>query len=281
MSALQQTPQLLTDDLVFAEGPRWRGGVLWFSDMHGESVWTVDLSGNRTKVVDLPDRRPSGLGFLPNGDLLIVSMLEAEILRWDGADLSTHADLTSFFAKGCNDMVVDEHGRAYVGSFPSVETPAGSIVAVEPDGSARVVADEMVIPNGSVIAPGGTTLIVAESLGRRLTAFDIERNGDLTNRRVYADCPDRGPDGICLDEEGGVWTAMPLAREFQRILPGGQVAESVQVEDRMAIACALGGEDRKTLFLLTALDHAPAALVGTRQAQIHTMTVAVPGAGIP
>jgi len=281
MSAPQQLPQLLTDDLVFGEGPRWREGLLWFSDMHGESVWTVDLSGNRTKVVDLPGRRPSGLGFLPNGDLLIVSMLEAEILRWDRTDLSTYADLTSLFVDGCNDMVVDQHGRAYVGSFPSVTPPGGRVVAVDPDGSARIVAEEVVIPNGSVITPGGTTLIVAESLGRRLTAFDIEHNGDLSNRRVYAECPNRGPDGICLDEEGAVWAAMPLAREFQRIMPGGEVVDSVSIDGRMGIACTLGGVDRKTLFLLTAMDHDPVALTGTREGQIHTMTVAVPGAGIP
>jgi sugar lactone lactonase YvrE len=281
MSELQPVPQLLTEDLVFGEGPRWRGGVLWFSDMHGEAVWTVDLSGNRTRMVDLPGRRPSGLGFLPNGDLLIVSMLEAKILRWDGADLSTHADLTELFVDGCNDMVVDHNGRAYVGSFPSVAAPAGRIVAVDPDGSGRVVADQVVIPNGSVITPDGKTFIVAESLGRRLTAFDIEYNGDLSNRRVYAECPNRGPDGICLDEEGAVWAAMPLAREFQRIMPGGEVVDSVTIDERMGIACALGGLDRKTLFLLTAMDHDPIALAGTREGQIHTMAVAVPGAGIP
>jgi sugar lactone lactonase YvrE len=281
VSITEQTPELLTNDLVFGEGPRWRGDLLWFSDMHGEAVWTVDLSGNRTKVVELPGRRPSGLGFLPDGDLLIVSMLEAEILRWDGKDLSIHADLRSFFAEGCNDMVVDRNGRAYVGSFPSVATPAGLIVAVEPDATARVAADEMVIPNGSIITPGGTTLIVAESLGRRLTAFDIRPNGELSNRRVHAECPGRGPDGICMDEEGAVWAAMPLAREFQRIMPGGEVVDSVAIDGRMAIACALGGADRETLFLLTAMDHDPIALAGTRQAQIHTIRVAVPGAGIP
>jgi sugar lactone lactonase YvrE len=281
MSLLQESPSFLSGDIVFGEGPRWREGVLWFSDMHGESVWTVDLSGKRTKVVDVPGRRPSGLGFLPNGDLLIASMLEAEILRWDGTHLSAYADLTSHFVKGCNDMVVDRDGRAYVGSFPSVETPSGRIVAVDPSGLARVVADDVVIPNGSAIGPDGTTFIVAESLGRRITAFDIERNGDLSNRRVYADCPDRGPDGICLDMEGAVWAAMPLAREFQRIMPGGEVVDSISIDGRMAIACTLGGPDRKTLLLLTALDHDPAALAGTREAQIHTVNVAVPGAGIP
>ena len=280
MSTAREMPTFLTGDLVFGEGPRWRDGVLWFSDMHGESVWTVDLSGRRSKVVDLPGRRPSGLGFLPNGDLLIVSMLEAAILRWDGTDLSTYADLAPFFAKGCNDMVVDLNGRAYVGSFPDIEGPLGRLVAVDPDGSARVVAEEMVIPNGSVIGPDGT-FIVAESLGRRLTAFDVEQNGDLSHRRVYAECPNRGPDGICLDQNGAVWAAMPLAREFQRIHPGGEVVDAVSVGERMAIACALGGPDRTTLFLLTAQDHDPSALAGTRGAQIHTITVSVPGAGIP
>jgi sugar lactone lactonase YvrE len=276
----QDTPHLLTGGLVFGEGPRWHEGLLWFSDMHGEAVWTVDLAGHRAKVLDLPGRRPSGLGFLPNGDLLIVSMLEAQILRWNGSDLHPYADLSPLFIEGCNDMVVDRSGRAYVGCFPSVTTP-GPIVAVDPDGSARVVASELVVPNGSVITSDGLTLIVAESLGRRLTAFDIEDDGDLSNRRIYAECPHRGPDGICLDEEGAVWAAMPLAREFQRIRPGGEVVDSVAIDGRMGIACALGGDDRKTLFLLTALDHAPAALAGTREAQIHTMRVTVAGAGIP
>jgi sugar lactone lactonase YvrE len=278
---MSSTLRTLTGDLVFGEAPRWREDLLWFSDMHGEAVWTVDLDGRRDLVVELPGRKPSGLGFLPDGDLLIVSMLEREVLRWDGADLSVHADLRSLVADGCNDMVVAPDGRAYVGCYPPVATPAGPIVMVEPDGAARVVAEDVVFPNGPVITPDGKTLIVAESLGRCLTAFDIGTDGGLTGRRVYADCPGRGPDGICLDAEGAVWAAMPLARVFERILPGGEVTESVSVDGRMAIACALGGPDRTTLFLLTANEHSEDALRGTRDARIDVMRVPVAGAGTP
>jgi sugar lactone lactonase YvrE len=271
----------LAGDLVFGEGPRWRDDRLWLSDMHGEAVWAIDMQGARELILSLPGRRPSGLGFLPDGDLLIVSMLDRQILRWDGDKLIVHADLSELLTDGCNDMVVSLTGRAYVGSFPPASEPNGSIVLIEPDGTSRIAADDVVFPNGSVITPNGKTLIVAESLGRRLTAFDLSEDGSLGNRRVYADCPGRGPDGICLDEEGAIWAAMPLARTFERILPGGRVAESVSVEGRMAIACALGGPDRQTLFLLTANDHSPEALRGTRDARVDILDVSVAGVGVP
>jgi sugar lactone lactonase YvrE len=274
-------PELLTSGFVFGEGPRWRHDRLWFSDMHGEAVWTVDLEGRRELVVELPGRRPSGLGFLPDGDLLIVSMLDRQILRWDGTTVGVHADVSPLIDTGCNDMVVDADGRAYVGSFPPPSSPSGSIVLVEPGGASRTVAEEVIFPNGTVITEDGTTLIVAESLGRRLTAFDVAPDGSLGGRRVYADCPGFGPDGICLDEEGAIWASMPLAREFQRILPGGEVAATVTVDGRMAIACALGGPDRRTLFLLSANDHAPDALRGTRDARIDVLRVGVAGSGTP
>ena len=273
--------ELLISGLVFGECPRWHDDRLWFSDMHGEAVWTVDLAGTRELVVELPGRRPAGLGFLPNGDLLVVSMLERQLLRWDGLELTMHADLSELVLDGCNDMVVDESGRAYVGSFPPPSAPSGVIALVEPDGSARIAADEVIFPNGSVITPDGRTLIVAESLGRRLTAFDIAADGSLGERRIYAELPGRGPDGICLDEEGAIWAAMPLAREFQRVLPGGSVAEVVSVDGGMGIACALGGPDRRTLFLLSAGEHSPELLRGTRGARIDVARVPVAGAGIP
>jgi sugar lactone lactonase YvrE len=281
---MPETPrvtELLAEGLVFGEGPRWRDDRLWFSDMHGEAVWTVDLSGDREQVASLKGRKPSGLGFLPDGDLLIVSMLDRQILRWSKGALSLHADLSELVPDGLNDMVVDSHGRAYVGSFPPPAQPDGVIVLVEPDGSSRIVAREVVFPNGSVITPDGKTLIVAESLGRRFTSFDLDEDGSLTNRAVYADAPGLGPDGICLDEEGSIWAAMPLARSFQRFEPGGHVTEVLAIDDRMAIACALGGPDRRTLFLLTALEHAPSKLAGTLDATIHIAHVPVAGAGLP
>jgi sugar lactone lactonase YvrE len=274
-------PELLTAGLVFGEGPRWRDDRLWFSDMHGEAVWTVDLSGNRQLVVELPGRRPSGLGFLPNGDLLIVSMLEREVLRLNESGITLHADLSHLVPDALNDMVVGSDGRAYVGSFPPASAPVGTLIMVDSDGTPHVAAEEMIIPNGSVITPDGKMLIIAESLGRRLTSFTIQPDGSLVDRRVYADCAGRGPDGICMDAEGAIWTAMTLAREFQRILPGGEVTDAISIDGRMAIACALGGPDRRTLFLLTAREHAAEALAGTHHGRIDVVQVPVAGVGIP
>jgi sugar lactone lactonase YvrE len=275
-------PQLLASGLVFGEGPRWRGDRLWFSDMHGEAVHTVDMQGKVETVVPLPGRRPSGLGFLPDGSLLIVSMLEPEVLRWDGRDLSVHADLRPFVDSECNDMVVDTRGNAYVGAFPhSIDEPETVLMLVRPDGSAEVAAKDLRFPNGCVVTADSRSLIVAESIGRKFTQFTINVDGTLTDRRTFADCAPRGPDGICLDADGAIWAAMTLAREFQRIAPGGDVLDTASVDGRLAIACTLGGPAGRTLFLLTALEHAAAALAGTRGATIHIVEVDVPGAGSP
>lgn len=274
-------PDLLVDGLVFGEGPRWRGDRLWFSDMHGEAVQTVDLSGSLETVVQLPGRRPSGLGFLPDGSLLIVSMLEREVLRWDGHDLSVHADLRPFVTDACNDMVVDAGGHAYVGSFPPVAEPQGVIVRIDPDGTARIATTDVVFPNGCVITADGRTLIVAESIGRRFSTFSILDDGLLVDRTTFAECAPRGPDGICLDTEGAIWAAMPLAHEFLRIAPGGEILDTIPMGDRLAIACTLGGPDLKTLFLLSALEHSAEALHGTTDGIIQVVEVDVPGTGSP
>ncbi len=276
-----RVPRLLVDHLVFVEGPRWRGDRLWFSDMHGESVQTVDLMGRLETVVELPGREPSGLGFLPDGTLLIVSMLEPQVLRFDGEKISVHADLSSLVDDRCNDMVVDHRGNAYVGTFPPVSDPQGVLVLVEPDGSARIAAEEVVLPNGCVIADEGRRLILAESLGRRFTEFDIATDGSLLRRGVFAECAPYGPDGICIDTDGALWAAMTLAREFQRIAPGGEVLERIPMGDRLAIACTLGGPDMRTLFLLTSEELPGEAIKGTRNATIHVVDVDVPGTGSP
>lgn len=273
-------PRPLVGGLVFGEGPRWRDDRLWFSDMHGEAVHTVDLDGELETVLTLEGRRPSGLGFLPDGSLLVVSMLEPELLRWDGRELTVHADLRGL-VPAANDMVVDARGNAYVGSFPPPADPDGVIVLVRPDGSATVAAEGVVFPNGSVLTDEGRTLVVAESLGRRFTRFTITPDGSLTDRSPFADCAPRGPDGICIDAEGAIWAAMPLAHAFERIAEGGAVLDRIDVGERLAIACALGGPDLRTLFLLTAHDHDPVALRGTRRATIDVVEVAVPGTGSP
>lgn len=276
-----RTPTLLADGFVFAEGPRWRGERLWFSDMHGEAVRTVDLRGRLETVAELPGREPSGLGFLPDGTLLVVSMLEPEILRVDGRDVTVHANLSSLVSDRCNDMVVDDRGNAYVGTFPPVSDPRGVLVLVEPDGSARIVAEDVAFPNGCVVADDGRRLIVAESLGRRFTEFDIAPDGSLTGRRVFAECAPYGPDGICIDAEGALWAAMPLAHEFQRIAPGGEILERIAMAERFAIACTLGGSELRTLFLLTSKELPGESIKGTHDATIHIVEIDVPGTGSP
>ena len=201
--------RVLLHGLCFGEGPRWHDGALWLSDMHAREVLRITADGHATRVFEVAEW-PSGLGWLPEGDLLVVSMRDRRILRWDGASLTQHADLGALASFHCNDLVVDAQGRAYVGNFgfdlhAQQKPRAAELICVEPDGAARVVASDMRFPNGTVITPDGGTLIVGESWGGCLTAFDILPNGDLTNRRIWATLPAGAvPDGICLDEAGGV-----------------------------------------------------------------------------
>jgi sugar lactone lactonase YvrE len=274
-------PTLLLDGLVFPEGPRWREGKLWFSDMFGGKVMTVDLAGN-TEVVATVPQRPSGLGFLPDGRLLIVSMGDRRLLRLDPDDLRLVADLTDVTGGDCNDMLVDALGRAYIGNF-GYDLAAGeqarptNLVMVTPDGDVRVVASDLVFPNGMVITPNGKTLIVAETFGNRLTAFDIAGDGTLSKRRVFAELGVATPDGICLDAEGAVWVASFRTGEFLRVYETGSIRDRIAVPGKSAVACMLGGDDRCTLFLLTA-EGGPGP---DSKGYIETVRVDVPGAGWP
>ena len=188
--------EILAQGLCFPEGPRWRNGKLWCSDMHAGEVVTVDADGTVTSVLKVAND-PSGLGWLPNGDLLVVSMTDRRLLAWDSAALRTHANLWDMASFHLNDMVVDAVGRAYVGNFgfdlhAQKKPKPAEIILVEPDGTARVVADDMLFPNGTVITPDSSQLIAAESWGARLTAFDLDAQGNLTNRRVWATLADGG-----------------------------------------------------------------------------------------
>ena len=273
----------LVGGLGFPEGPRWRGDRLWFSDMGQKAVFTVDLAGRLERQLDVP-RRPSGLGWLPSGELLVVSMGDRRVLRrLPSGELVVHADLSQLASHDCNDMVVDGRGNAYVGNAGfdlRSETPrTAQLVLVTPDGAARVVDDEVVFPNGSVVTPDGGTLIVAETFAARLTAFSITADGGLAERRVFAPLPGVAPDGICLDAEGGVWVADATGVTCLRVLEGGEVADRVDV-GRHCFACALGGTDRRTLFVLAADDFAGEA-IARRNATIEIVDVDCPGAGWP
>lgn len=278
------TLKVLLDHLAFPEGPRWHDGKLFFSDMHAHKVMTVDLEGKTETIAEVPNR-PSGLGWLPDGRMLVVSMTDRRLMRLEGGTLKLHADLSKLASFDCNDMVVDAKGRAYVGNFGydlhtnAPQKPA-ELVMVTPDGKASVVANDLQFPNGTVISADGKTLIVGESMGRRLTAFDIKPDGSLANRRLWAEIAPALPDGIALDAEGAIWVSSPFTNETIRVLEGGKVTERIKTS-QMSIACALGGKDRKTLFVLTAPTTDPEKCRANPASRIEITQVEVAGAGWP
>jgi sugar lactone lactonase YvrE len=288
-------PRLVVDGLRFAEGPRWRDGKLWFSDIHSHRVLTTDPAG-RCEVVATLDDRPSGLGFLPDGALLVVSMLDRRVLRIEpDGNAVVHAELGAMCTDFVNDMVVDPvTGCAYVGCRNvggGATGPRDAVLLVRPDGSACVAADGLQGPNGSVITPDGSTLIVAETPIGRLTMFPIRADGSLGEPSTYADVAGHHLDGIALDDAGMVWAGAGEAG-LLRIAPPGRVVEQLTIAGRMVIACAFGGEGRRDLYLATA---SPALFENLRsigadrtrdagtdsEARIEVVPTACAGAGTP
>jgi len=263
---MNRAATVLATGLGFGEGPRWREDRLWFSDFHAHAVKSVNPAGEVRVEFRIEDQ-PSGLGWTPDGDLLVVSMVKRQVLRRTAKGVtSVHADLSKIATGHCNDLVVDADGRAYVGNFGfDLEAVAGRdgagadftkeakahLVLVEPNGTWRSAAEGLDFPNGSVITPDGKTLIVAETFGRRLTAFDVAAQGQLSNRRIWASLGDRLPDGICLDTEGAIWIANAAANECVRVAEGGEVLERIQTS-QPCYACMLGGQSERTLFMMTA-----------------------------
>jgi sugar lactone lactonase YvrE len=284
-----RTTNLLVDGLFFGEGPRWHEGRLWFSDFYDEAVFSVGTGGDRRREVDVPGQ-PSGLGWLPDGRLLVVRMTSREVLRRepDGA-LVPHGTLDPWAGFHANDMVVADDGRAYVGNFgfdlPALFEGRGepcrtSLVRVDPDGTSHEAAPDLAFPNGSVIFPGGEVLVVAETMAGQLTAFDVEPDGILSGRRVWAPLPGRAPDGICLDAEGRIWVANPVTTECVLVAEGGEIVDQVTTE-LPCVACMLGGSDRRTLYCMTAPTTDERVARTRRDARIEQVEVDVPGAGLP
>ncbi len=276
--------KVLLDGLLFPEGPRWHDGKLWFSDMQGLYVMTVDLDGNAEKIVRV-EASPSGLGWLPDGRLLVVSMVDRRLLCLDSRGLVEIADLAKLASFHCNDMVVDKKGRAYIGNFgfdlgANAPLKPAEIVLVTPGGNARIVAGDVYFPNGTVITPDDRTLIVAETWGKCLTAFDIESDGTLKNRRTWANLEDAYPDGICLDAEGAIWVAAPHPGQVLRVQEGGNVTHRLTVSTK-PYACMLGGFDHRTLFVCTAGSSNPDEVRTKPGGKIEIVEVKVPGAGLP
>jgi sugar lactone lactonase YvrE len=281
---MSQKTKTLLDGLSFPEGPRWHEGKLWFSDMQAGRVMTVDRDGKCENIVDVPGA-PSGLGWLPDGRLLVVSMIDRRLLRLEPWGLVEVADLNELASYHCNDMVVDHDGRAYIGNFgfdyaANAPVEPAEIVLVTSDGEARVVVKEVYFPNGTVITPDNQTLIVAETWGNCLTAFDIESDGSLANRRIWAKLEGVFPDGICLDAEGAIWVAAPHPGEVIRVLKGGEITHRVNVSTR-PYACMLGGDERCTLFVCTAEAAIPDDVRAAPGGKIEAINVEVPGAGLP
>lgn len=242
--------------LTFTEGLRWHDSALWFSDFYTQSVYRIDSDKHLSQVVEVP-HRPSGLGWNSDNELMIVSMLSRELLRFDGEQLHRVADLSSLATHDCNDMVVTGKGDAYIGNFGFDfvnEKPRGTVlIHVSCDGEAKIVAEDLLFPNGSVILGDGRTLVVAESFGKRLTAFDIGKDGSLSGRRVWADLGEYFPDGISLDAAGGIWVATPASYQVVRVEEGGKITHRVPL-DSNAYACSVGGVQSEYLYICTS-DH--------------------------
>jgi len=277
--------QTLITGLALGESPRWHDDRLWFSDWGAQEIIALDLDGKSEVIVRVPTV-PFCIDWLPDGRLLIVSGREGLLLRREpDGSLVTHADLTALSDRPWNEIVVDGRGNAYLNNigfdFPAGEVAPGILALVTPDGSARQVADGVAFPNGMVVTPDNSTLILAESYGNRLTAFDIAADGSLSNRRVWADLDGGFPDGICLDAENAIWYGDVPNKRCVRVREGGEVLQMIDL-DRSCFACMLGGVDKRTLFLMAAEWGGPASMAdGRRTGQVLTVEAPAPGVGWP
>jgi sugar lactone lactonase YvrE len=284
-SQLPEVRTLMTG-VQLGESPRWHEGRLWFSDWGAEEMVAVDLEGNSEVVLRGAAAPPFSIDWLPDGRLLIVAGQDGRLLRAEAdGTLATHADLTGLSEHPWNEIVVDGRGNAYVNSigfdFPAGEFTPGIVALVTSDGSARRVADGVSFPNGMAVTPDNSTLIVAESYANRLTAFDIDTEGGLTGRRVWADLDGGTPDGICLDADNAVWYADVPNKRCVRVREGGDVLQTIDL-DRGCFACTLGGPDNTTLFLMANEWGGPADMQDQEATgQVLTSDAPAAGAGWP
>ncbi len=285
------------DGLFFGECPRWHDGRLWYVDFYSNTVWSADETGDTRAEVEVPGE-PAGLGWLPDGRLLVVARKPRTVLRLEpDRTLALHGDLNPTATFYGNDMVVDAAGRAYVGNFgfdlhgvieekgeralmEPPGPPTAAVVRIDPDGSAHVAAEGLAFPNGTVITPDGKVMIMAETLAGRLTAFDVGDDGELSGRRVWAALRRCTPDGICLDDAGRVWVANAIAPECLLVAEGGEIVSRVQTS-QTCFACMLGGSDRRTLYMMTAPTSTESVASSRRAGRIEQARVEVRGVGLP
>ena len=290
---MERKLETLMKGLTFGEGPRWHENKFYFSDFYSHKVYSLDLSGKHEVIVEIPNQ-PSGLGWTPDGTMLIVSMKDRKLMSFKDGLLTERADLTELSGFHCNDMVVDIDGNAFIGNFgfntyDGEEIKPTNLILVRPGEEPVLAADNLFFPNGTVITPDNKTLIVGETYAARLTAFDKSEDGSLSNRRIWADLKvnsEEGtvplPDGMCIDEEGAIWVASPSTAEVIRVHEGGMISERIPVQTN-AFACMLGGEDRRTLFICTSNGSGvdPEAALREKSGKIEITQVDVPGCGKP
>jgi sugar lactone lactonase YvrE len=296
----QGAVRTVVDGLWFTEGPRWHDGALWCSDIFGHRVLRMQDDGGggdmvAETVVEVPDDEPSGLGWLPDGRLLVVGMQRRLVYRLESdGSLEVHADLSSVARGVLNDMIVSAEGRAYVGDMGldpndhDAGVHPGQLLCIEPDGSFSTVADDLGAPNGPALTDDGGTLILAESSAFHLSTFAVEADGTLSGRAIFAAVPPAPggpgyapPDGICLDSAGAVWVADPSGARVVRLLRGGALTHSVDFQGEVPVACVLGGPDRRTLYICVAADYRREAVLRQPLGRIDAVTVEVAGSGRP
>lgn len=282
-----RTLHTLFEGGTFFEGPRWHDGRWWVSDFYSGLVRTITADGTVEEVLHL-ETQPSGMGWMPDGSMLLVSMTDRTLRRRtaDG-ELTVHADLSTYAGGHLNDLVVDAQGRAYVGNFGfdlmhGGEAQPADLVRVDPDGTVAVVADGLMFPNGTVITPDGGTLIVGETMGLRYTAFTITDDGGLTDRRSWAELDGIAPDGCALDAEGRIWAADAVGNRVVLVAEGGTVVDEIAAPEELGIfACMLGGDDGRTLLLCAAPDYLEHNRREANEAVLLTVEVDVSHAGLP
>ncbi len=278
------TPETVFEGYRFPEGCRWHGGLLWFSDMHTGTVYSADLSTRTVTEIMTVDDQPSGIGWLPDGSMVVSCMLERQVVRrTPEGEVSVLCDLSGATPYPINDLIVDPAGRVIVGEFGydlygDAEVQGGSLFGLRADGGYDVLVDDLVFPNGMVVLASGL-LVVAETFGATLTAFEIAPDGTLTGRRTWAELPEGStPDGICADSEDAVWVSSIVTGEFLRVREGGEITDRIALEGRLAVDCVLGGMDGRTLILSTADSWQPADTALTWAGRIETLATPVAGA---
>lgn len=276
--------EILLDKLMFPEAPRWRDNKLWFTDQHAKKIITVNLNGENNIIAEMDDL-PGGLGWLPDNTLLVVSMTQRKIMKLENDKLKLYADLSNLVRYNCNDLLVDQKGRAYVSNFGydlhnGGQLQSTSLILIDESGISRFIAQDLIFPNGMVINSTNTKIIVAETFACRLTSYNVNIDGSLCNRDIFVNLENGYPDGICLDQDEAVWAAIPNKNQVIRINHNGEVCQTIKTQGQ-PYACMLGGNHRKTLFICTSETDNPELACKQKSGRIEIIDVDVPGNGLP